>query len=222
MPLEKIIPFGYCQCGCGQKTPIAKTTRHQLGHVKGEPTPRRAGHNGDRSKRITDKKVKIGRDQCKVIVLTRGKEAIILASDYEAHGKVLWFAHKSQADDFYAARKKNIDGKTVRVFLHREILGLPPGEVSQGDHKNGNTLDCRRRNLRPATKLENSKNRKKYKNNTSGYKGVSWHKRRGMWAACIFINGRNKCLGYFVDPKEAHKAYCVAAKFYYREFARFK
>jgi hypothetical protein len=31
------IPLGYCQCGCGEKTPIAKKTRAYCGHVKGEP-----------------------------------------------------------------------------------------------------------------------------------------------------------------------------------------
>lgn len=35
---------GYCQCGCGEKTSIAKKTRPQLGHVEGRPVRYRSGH----------------------------------------------------------------------------------------------------------------------------------------------------------------------------------
>lgn len=39
------IPYGYCHCGCGQKTPIAKATNKQRGKVKGEPMRYINGHN---------------------------------------------------------------------------------------------------------------------------------------------------------------------------------
>lgn len=38
------IPYGYCHCGCGQKTRVASQTRTALGHVKGEPIPYINGH----------------------------------------------------------------------------------------------------------------------------------------------------------------------------------
>jgi 5-methylcytosine-specific restriction endonuclease McrA len=38
-------PSGFCLCGCGQKTPIAKVTRRELGHVKGKHTPYCKGHS---------------------------------------------------------------------------------------------------------------------------------------------------------------------------------
>lgn len=31
------IPYGYCHCGCGQKTSIAQINSVKLGYVKGEP-----------------------------------------------------------------------------------------------------------------------------------------------------------------------------------------
>lgn len=40
---------GYCHCGCGGLTPIAKRTLHRLGHVRGQPTPYRAGHGARQS-----------------------------------------------------------------------------------------------------------------------------------------------------------------------------
>jgi hypothetical protein len=35
--MEKIIEKGYCQCGCGEKTKIAKNSDASRGWVKGEP-----------------------------------------------------------------------------------------------------------------------------------------------------------------------------------------
>ncbi len=40
------IPYGYCQCGCGQKTNPAPKTRSKLGNVKGEPQRFMRGHKG--------------------------------------------------------------------------------------------------------------------------------------------------------------------------------
>ena len=42
---EKMIPVGYCQCGCGQKTEMAKVTRNRRGYKKGEPLLYLVGHN---------------------------------------------------------------------------------------------------------------------------------------------------------------------------------
>lgn len=39
------IPPGLCQCGCGQKTKLAKRTRYERGHVKGQPLRYVNGHN---------------------------------------------------------------------------------------------------------------------------------------------------------------------------------
>lgn len=39
------IPYGYCQCGCGHKTTIAKYTSRRNRRVKGEPSAFRPGHN---------------------------------------------------------------------------------------------------------------------------------------------------------------------------------
>lgn len=39
------IPYGYCQCGCGQLAPIAKQHFKQRGWIKGQPIRFIAGHN---------------------------------------------------------------------------------------------------------------------------------------------------------------------------------
>lgn len=50
------IPYGYCHCGCGQKTKIAERTARSKGHFKGEPLPFVQGHKGNKAPRNGDKK----------------------------------------------------------------------------------------------------------------------------------------------------------------------
>lgn len=45
---QSTIPFGLCQCGCGQKTRIAQRTYTGLGHVKGQPQRFCVGHGHKR------------------------------------------------------------------------------------------------------------------------------------------------------------------------------
>lgn len=80
------------------------------------------------------------------------------------------------------------------------------------DHINGEKADNRISNLREATNKQNLENRGKNSNNTSGYKGVCWHKRDGKWLAQIQHYGERIRLGMFVDLKDAHEAYETAAK----------
>jgi len=88
------------------------------------------------------------------------------------------------------------------------------------DHANGNGLDNRIANLRPATKQLNSANRGLPANNTSGYKGVVWFKRKQKWMARIKVNGKGIHLGYFTDKEEAALAYIKAAEQHFGDFAR--
>lgn len=46
MQTEPTVPYGYCQCGCGQKANIAKATVPKWGWVKGEPRKYLRGHHG--------------------------------------------------------------------------------------------------------------------------------------------------------------------------------
>jgi hypothetical protein len=92
------------------------------------------------------------------------------------------------------------------ISLHREVMALvldyeiPDGYVV--DHINGNGLDNRRENLRLATKLQNSANKRKEVKSSSGYRGVYYHKRAKRYEASITIH-----LGYFDTAEDAHEAY---------------
>lgn len=67
-------------------------------------------------------------------------------------------------------------------------------------------------NLREATGGQNAQNqRRPHRNNKSGYLGVSWDAGKDKWVPTIYVNGRNKRLGAFETPEEAHRVY-VSAK----------
>lgn len=44
MTRKESIPYGYCQCGCGQKTNVARQTQSTRGQVRGEPMRYVHGH----------------------------------------------------------------------------------------------------------------------------------------------------------------------------------
>ena len=85
------------------------------------------------------------------------------------------------------------------------------------DHRNRNGLINLKANLRLCTNAENGRNRKKNRNNTSGYKGV--FKFRDRWLARIGVDMKSVHLGVFKDKKEAALAYNEAAIKYHGKFA---
>lgn len=48
------IPYGFCQCGCGQRTNIAHATYPPYGWVKGEPLRYVRGHSGRNRPKMSD------------------------------------------------------------------------------------------------------------------------------------------------------------------------
>jgi hypothetical protein len=150
----------------------------------------------------------------KTIKLTLGKVAIVDNDDFDKLNQWKW-----NCVNGYAARLVSRKlGKRVMIYMHREILGTPDG--MECDHINSNRLDNRKQNLRICNRSQNQANRSKSSNNTSGYKGVNWHKVNQKWRAKIKINGRSKYLGCFTDIEDAAKAYEKAAIEYFGEFAR--
>ena len=71
------------------------------------------------------------------------------------------------------------------------------------DHINQVKSDNRVLNLREATSSENMQNVSNFSHNTSGHKGITWHKQAGKWNAKIKINGRNISMGVFDDINQA-------------------
>ena len=92
---------------------------------------------------------------------------------------------------------------------------FPPADI---DHINCMKSDNRIVNLRLATSSENQMNVQIQSNNTSGFKGVTWHKKRGKWQAQSKLNGKYRFLGYFPSAEAASEAYQAFAKRHHGEF----
>lgn len=75
--------------------------------------------------------------------------------------------------------------------------------VDQVDHINGNGIDNRWVNLRPASSKENGMNRRLNKRNKSGFVGVSWDTEFCKWRSDIRVNGKTKFLGKFKNKQDA-------------------
>jgi hypothetical protein len=154
------------------------------------------------------------------IPLTQGQFALVDDEDFELVSGYKWRAHwEADTKSFYAVTNiRKPDGKRTTLKMHRLIMNAQKGQ--EVDHIHHLTLDNRKSELRLCTPSQNRRNTGKRENNTSGFKGVSWHKQHQKWQGQIKLNGKKKHLGLFPTPELAHAAYCDAAALHHGEFAR--
>lgn len=143
----------------------------------------------------------------KRVPLGGNKYAIVDDQDYKGIILHRWYI----AEDGYVAATI----KKQKMYLHKFVLNVE-GMV---DHIDRDKLNFVRTNLRPCTHTENMRNRGLFRNNSSGYKGVSWDKGTKKWRARIDANGKKYHIGYFVQSKDAAKAYDKWATELFGEFA---
>lgn len=105
---------------------------------------------------------------------------------------------------------------------HRVMWAMQYGKwpAKDLDHINGDITDNRSCNLREASRAENSRNRKKQKNNLSGVTGVTWAKPNNKWKTQIRVEDKLIHLGYYEDLELATLVYSVAADKYHGAFQR--
>lgn len=145
--------------------------------------------------------------------------ALVDDEDYERVAKYKWSAYISTRT-VYAHRNFWINGKYTNVRMHRFILNAPKG--TPVDHKNGEGLDNRRSNLRYCSLSQNQGNRRLQKNNTSGYRGVSFKKDCPLRPWRVEFQFQNNVIhvGQFATKEEAACAYNAKAKELFGDFAR--
>mgnify|MGYP001587102236 CR=1 FL=1 len=129
----------------------------------------------------------------KPIKLTQGKYAIVDDEDFEWLNQWKWCVNHD-----YAVRTVE---KGKMIWMHKIINKTPTGYLT--DHINRNKLDNRKENLRTVTSSQNKINVGLRKDNTSGYAGISWHKKIKKFYVRIKINQKNIDLGYYYDFKYA-------------------
>lgn len=159
----------------------------------------------------------------KKISLTRNQFAMVDDSDYEWLNQWKWCVLGTPwTNHFYAGRGIRISkGRRGVERMHRVILGLKRGDGKQVDHRDGNSLNNQRANLRICSRTQNAQNmRKRNGNKTSVYKGVCRYRRDSRWQARIKLRGKQKHLGCFTLERDAAQAYNEAALKHFGEFAQ--
>jgi hypothetical protein len=152
------------------------------------------------------------------ISLGEGQWTIVDSKDYYRLMDYKWWVH-GNGTNLYAARTAiTAELRSRIIYLHRQIMDPPPTLLV--DHRNTDSLDNRRANLRLATQVQNMQNRRKRKNTSSRFIGVHFDKQRLRWSVHIRHNGRKLWLGRFTDEISAARVYDKAAKEYFGEFAR--
>jgi len=162
-----------------------------------------------------------------VIHLNRGYECLIDDQDYRDLAKFLWTADiqyaTRESEKVYAARWPwPGPGKPrPKIYMHRAIVNPPSGFIV--DHKDGNGLDNRRKNLRLATYAQNRRNHGNWAFGTNRYKGVT--RDRGNWRVRVTQlreDGSRECLysENFKDEVLAARAYDKVVLRLFGEFAQ--
>jgi hypothetical protein len=148
----------------------------------------------------------------KLITITNNITSLVDDEDFEKLSGFRWYLHSPKHKypvRFYAGSV---------IYMHREITDCPIGLCV--DHIDGDKLNNRKSNLRICSHKENIRNQKKWSKPTSSqFKGVSFHKRKGMWAVAIRVDGKRLNLGYFTNEVVAASAYNQAAIKYHGEYA---
>lgn len=155
----------------------------------------------------------------KRIKLTRGQVALVDDRDFKSLGKHKWCAAQRRKNFIAVQRSTKRKGDRI-ILMHRRILRAKAGQ--QVDHKNGNTLDNRRKNIRICTNAQNGFNRGPRCDNKLGVKGVSFDKSRGKFSAELGVHGKRIRLGRFETLLAAKRAYIKAAKRHHGAFAKWK
>lgn len=158
-------------------------------------------------------------ETCFQVELTQGKITRVDEDVWDSMQSVKWGVMKSTRGRYYCVRgvyDNPVTRHIKRLWLHREIM-KPPADMVV-DHISGDSLDNRRCNLRICTPAQNAKNQGKNSLNKSGFRGVC--RAGNKWQALIAHEGKQRYLGTFSTPEEAHAAYCKASEEYHGEFAR--
>ena len=127
--------------------------------------------------------------------------------DYEKIKNYTWYVKSSGY-----IKAENLD------YLQHRIITNVVGREKFVDHINHNKLDNRKSNLRIVNNSQNQMNRNIGSNNSSGHRGISWHKNKHGWIAQIGVNKRLIYLGFFKNIEDAIRVRNEAEDKYFGEY----
>lgn len=174
------------------------------------------------------------RGRIRTKILTQDFLREVFTYDFE-NGGLIW---KRKADDCQENRRWNTRyaGKHAgspnnqgylhvklggrKYKLHRLVFLYMHGYLPKiVDHKDNDLQNNRIENLRAADHQKNNYNCRISSANTSGIKGVSWHKQHKKWYATIRVNGKAVFLGIFDKKSDAEERVKAAREELHGEFS---
>ena len=143
-------------------------------------------------------------------------------------GKFFWLKSTgkavvgAEAGSIMSKGYRFISVKSRPYYAHRLSWLFSTGEWPSEDldHINMVRDDNRFENLRLANKSQNRHNQRIPKNNTSGYKGVTWCKSCKKWQVSIKVGGKRTYLGFYTDLEQAAVVRAEATMRYHGEYGR--
>lgn len=150
--------------------------------------------------KFTKNKIEVSGSNAFIVIKDKDKGIIKVIIDRASVEKVKNYKW------FLTGSSKGYIGTSVNkktTLLHRLLLDLPNARRPEVDHINRNPLDNRLSNLRLCTSSENKLNTGLSNRNTSGFKGVTYHKNGNVWQAQF----SGKYLGIFKDKEQANERY---------------
>ena len=162
----------------------------------------------------------MGGQGMKRIRLINGRYATVDDCDYDFLKLWRW-SYDARGETGYATRGTRCNGKSRTVYMHRIVAKRMGLRITRKDvdHIDRNRSNNCRQNLRIATRGQNLSNRPLNRNNTSGFRGVTWDKVNHKWEAKIQVDRRYHKIGRFTDKREAVRKYNEAARKYFGTFA---
>lgn len=203
-----------CKCNCGSdKEVIASGTSLKSGNIKScgciniENITKIGKRNGKLN--VYDYTNDYGVGFCS----NTGEKFYFDWEDFDKIKDYCWFKHVSYGG--YISIRAHVRGSNKQIKMYKLLTGF-----DLCDHKNRNTFDNRKSNLRESTHQQNARNHSVRKDNTSGITGVWFSNAKNKWVAQINIEkGHKVVLGYFKDKTDAIVKRLEAELQYYGEFA---
>jgi len=131
-------------------------------------------------------------------------------------GSIAGYVHKGTGYVHIKIKAKAFKAHRL-IFLYH--YGYFPEFV---DHIDGNKQNNRIVNLREASKQENCQNQKVRWTNSSGVKGVSWHKVNKKWKVALCKNYRSYYFGTYEDKELAELVSMEATDLLHKNFSAYK
>lgn len=141
-----------------------------------------------------------------IVTLVGGEKTQVDVTDLARMTGLRWSASRRPLRNltYAVCLVRQPNGGLTTVYLHRLLVDAPRGK--DVDHRNHDTLDNRRRNLRVVTHAENMQNlRGARRDSQSGVRGVSWSAAKCKYLVRVTINGTARRFGEYRTLEEAER-----------------